>query len=187
MANEKLLITTHKSRPSRGPTIFFSSFDDFEFLRIDSSHGEPRIMSNAETERAWLVEITSITGVPRWYSMRAGWTTDSLLATRFSRKQDADDCIDLRELHEHNAKATEHIWNAPQEDTASSKPSAGIVDTSDVQVALMCMYVARSQANPNENWPTDWRKRVNDLIRTLRDERNDLRKKLVDAVTAPQQ
>lgn len=63
-----------------------------------------------------------------------------------------------------------------------NEETQGIVDTSDEQVALMCMYVSRSQP-PNENWPTDWRRRVNDLIRALRDERNDLRKKLIDAVT----
>lgn len=47
------------------------------------------------------------------------------------------------------------------------------VDTSDEQVALMCTYVSRSEGQPE--WPQDWRKRVNNLIRALRDENKQLK------------
>ena len=50
------------------------------------------------------------------------------------------------------------------------------VDTSDVQVALACMYVSRSDGQAE--WPVDWRKRVNDVIRALRDERDQLQEEL---------
>lgn len=61
------------------------------------------------------------------------------------------------------------------------------VDTSDEQVALMCMYVSRSEGQPE--WPNDWRKRVNALIRALRDENKQLKddaSRLVSADTAEQ-
>lgn len=51
------------------------------------------------------------------------------------------------------------------------------VDTSDEACAVACMLVS----NPQGAFRTDgdgWQKRVNDLIRALRDERNDLRRQL---------
>ena len=51
------------------------------------------------------------------------------------------------------------------------------VDTSDTRIAVICMMVS----NPDGlKRPDDWRKQVNDVIRALRDERNDLRKQLDD-------
>lgn len=51
------------------------------------------------------------------------------------------------------------------------------VDTSDEACAVACVLVS----NPQGSLRTDgdgWQKRVNDLIRALRDERNDLRRRL---------
>lgn len=59
-----------------------------------------------------------------------------------------------------------------------------VVDTTDERIAVVCMIVSNPGGTPRAD---DWKKQVNDLIRALRDERNDLRKKLIDAVTAPQQ
>src|SRR4029077_20927596 len=47
------------------------------------------------------------------------------------------------------------------------------IDTSDEACALVCMLVS----NPGQGKrPYAWQKRVNDLIRALRDERNELRR-----------
>ena len=46
------------------------------------------------------------------------------------------------------------------------------IDTSDEACALVCMIVSNPQ---NTMQKPGWQKRVNDLIRALRDERNDLR------------
>ena len=55
----------------------------------------------------------------------------------------------------------------------------GIVNTSDEECALVCMIVS----NPgNRERPHAWQKRVNDLIRALRDERNRLHE-MVDVLT----
>lgn len=60
------------------------------------------------------------------------------------------------------------------------------IDTSDEGCALVCMIVS----NPNGSMRKDgdgWQRRVNDLIRALRDERNDLLRSvkiLEGAVTA---
>jgi hypothetical protein len=49
------------------------------------------------------------------------------------------------------------------------------VDTSDEACAVACMLVS----NPSGVIQSEgWKKRVNDLIRALRDERNDLRQRL---------
>lgn len=52
------------------------------------------------------------------------------------------------------------------------------VDTSDEACAIVCMLVS----DPWDERPHAWQKRVNDLIRALRDERNELRKKLSTAI-----
>lgn len=53
------------------------------------------------------------------------------------------------------------------------------VDTSNVACSLICMLVSNPTGNP---LPVDWKRRVNDLIRALRDERNDLQKRLNKAI-----
>jgi hypothetical protein len=45
-----------------------------------------------------------------------------------------------------------------------------MTDTSDVACALACMLVSNPQ---NTERPADWKRRVNDLIRALRDERDN--------------
>lgn len=65
---------------------------------------------------------------------------------------------------------------APKQD---GKPS--IVDTSDEACAVACMLVT----NPMGSFRKDgdgWQKRVNDLIRALRDERNSYRQRLFEAI-----
>ena len=44
-----------------------------------------------------------------------------------------------------------------------------MTDTSDVACALVCMLVSNPQDTKR---PADWKRRVNDLIRALRDERD---------------
>lgn len=53
------------------------------------------------------------------------------------------------------------------------------IDTSNVACSLVCMLVSNPADNP---LPVDWKRRVNDLIRALRDERNDLQKRLNKAI-----
>lgn len=65
------------------------------------------------TEVAWLVEIF-VSGSHRWWAgypryKAESWTTDPLLAVRFSRKQDADAVIHGLFPSWH-AVATEHQW-----------------------------------------------------------------------------
>ena len=49
------------------------------------------------------------------------------------------------------------------------------IDTSDGACALVCMIVSNPQGSMQK---PGWQKRVNDLIRALRDERNELCQKL---------
>lgn len=53
------------------------------------------------------------------------------------------------------------------------------IDTSDEQCALICMVVSNPGDGPR---PHAWQKRVNDLIRALRDERNDYRERMCRAI-----
>jgi uncharacterized protein (DUF4415 family) len=54
------------------------------------------------------------------------------------------------------------------------------IDTSDEACAVACMLVSNPQAALREDGD-GWQKRVNDLIRTLRDERNKMRAELEEA------
>ncbi len=51
------------------------------------------------------------------------------------------------------------------------------IDTSDEACALACMFVSNPQ-KALRNDGDGWQKRVNDLIRALRDERNALRARI---------
>lgn len=61
--------------------------------------------------------------------------------------------------------------------------TATVTDTSDEQCALMCMLVSNPQDGVRA---PGWQKRVNDLIRALRDERNKMREALEAAEKADQ-
>lgn len=61
---------------------------------------------DASEERGWLIE-SEREGYPCWWSP-INWSNDSLNATRFCRKQDAEEVIGVFEIP--NARATEHIW-----------------------------------------------------------------------------
>lgn len=55
------------------------------------------------------------------------------------------------------------------------------IDTSNEACALVCMMVS----NPQDAMRRDgWQRRVNDLIRALRDERNELVRREADRLTA---
>ena len=58
-------------------------------------------------------------------------------------------------------------------------PDHTLVNTSDEECALVCMIVSNPGGGER---PHAWQKRVNDLIRALRDERNRLHQ-MVDAMT----
>lgn len=52
-----------------------------------------------------------------------------------------------------------------------------MIDTSDERCAVVCMMVSNPVGGEQERRP-GWKKDVNDLVRALRDERNDLKQKL---------
>ncbi len=61
-------------------------------------------------ESGWLIELPTSTG-PKWWTaetMTGRWESDSTLAVRFSRKQDAEAVIEALMLT--GTKATEHLW-----------------------------------------------------------------------------
>lgn len=66
-------------------------------------------------ETGWLVELKG--QVPTWFALDDSedgweWTTDSLKALRFGRKQDAQAYID--DIGWTEAFPTEHMWCAPR-------------------------------------------------------------------------
>jgi hypothetical protein len=66
-------------------------------------------------ETGWLVEWPGTQDQPvRWWHLKNGWTIDASRATRFARKQDADDYIQNcgpGGLPMKWAIATEHMWS----------------------------------------------------------------------------
>lgn len=54
------------------------------------------------------------------------------------------------------------------------------IDTSDKACAVACMLVSNPQGAMRQDGD-GWQRRVNDLIRALRDERNELLRKLDEA------
>jgi hypothetical protein len=73
-----------------------------------------RMQPGWHRETGWLVEI-AIEGRPHWlellHSGHEDWTADSLKATRFARKEDADTVISHRNIVD--GIATEHAWEGP--------------------------------------------------------------------------
>lgn len=55
-----------------------------------------------------------------------------------------------------------------------------VIDTSDEACAVVCMIVSNPQGVLRKDGD-GWQKRVNDLIRALRDERNELKTQLASA------
>lgn len=81
----------------------------YEQLRDDSS-------------KAWLIEIRTFSGGPRWWTGAWGsriryesWTTDAGIAVRFNRREDAEQVIRLLMLGSPGIIATEHIWPETEE------------------------------------------------------------------------
>lgn len=72
-----------------------------------------------ERTTGWLIERRGLDGRPQWRRMAHGnpvWTTDSLLAIRFARREDAE----MFAAEDEDAwMVTEHSWEGP-----SSPPSA---------------------------------------------------------------
>jgi len=69
-------------------------------------------MNADKDETGWLIELRGLT--PKWYGRvegddsLLGWTTDSLSALRFSRREDAQVVID--DIGWTRAFPSEHMW-----------------------------------------------------------------------------
>ncbi|MDB5440886.1 MAG: hypothetical protein JWM33_3313 [Caulobacteraceae bacterium] len=74
----------------------------------------------AHVETAWLIEWPAHgAGGPTWWRGR-GFTSDSNEAIRFSRKQDAENCLHSDAMGRLPVIVTEHQWIGPVSEPASA-------------------------------------------------------------------
>jgi hypothetical protein len=92
-------------------------------------------------ETGWLIELKG--GTPSWFQLGDGdnWTSDSLKALRFARKQDADAYIE--DIGWTEAFASEHEWSDRR--AALPSPSLGRADLVEREAAARAIEKERDR------------------------------------------